>query len=801
MKKLIAILVLMYGLTTLGQGQKLTQTVRGTVLDIDSRLPLIGAQVRLVDSNPLVGTVTDVDGKFRLENVPLGRITLEFSYVGYESMRVPNIVVNSGKEVILNINMQEAVVKMNEFVVRANDNKGEALNDMVITSGRSVSIEETERYAGSFNDPSRILANFAGVGNSQDGGNDIIVRGNSPKYVQWRLEGIQITNPNHFADQNSVGGGISALNNNLLATSDFYTGAFSPEYGDVLSGVYDVKLRSGNNEKFESIFGLGLLGTDLTMEGPLKKGYGGSFLVNYRYSTVSLINDLGLVDINGTPRFQDATFKMVLPTKKAGTFSVFGLGGLSNLSLDDVKQNIWDLPGENGSREEITEDFSKDSYLMNLGLNHTLPLSKNSYLKTTLAYASNGVKDDVTENRWANDSIISSDYGYRSKIEAATYRGAVTYSNKLNAKNKIQIGTRFTLADYSNNQSMVLDSTSGRVTLVDFHENISNMNNFISWKHRLNENITLVGGIQNMNVLYNQKSTIEPRLAGSIKLNTKNTLTAGYGLHSTMESLHHYFAKVQQPDGSIIEPNKDLGLLKAHHFVVGFERRITPSLRAKVEVYYQHLYDLPVENNDTSYYATINEGLEFGFMDLVNEGTGKNYGVELTLERFFNNNYYFLITGSFFNSKYQSLEGVERNTTYNSNYLMNFLAGKQFDHLGKKKNQILSLNAKVYFGGGRKIIPLLRDDQGNLAVDPDNNQYWDYKKAYNNDLEDVYSVTISASYKFNREKTTHEIFLNLDNITNAQAKLSEYYDESQPNNIGYVSQFGTFPNLMYRIYF
>jgi hypothetical protein len=811
MKKLITITILISCIASVGLGQKLTQTVRGVILDTDSRLPLIGAQVRLVDSDPLVGTVTDVDGKFRLENVPLGRITLGFSYIGYESMTIPNIVVNSGKEVILNINMQESVVKMNEFVIRANDNKGEALNDMVITSGRSVSIEETERYAGSFNDPSRILANFAGVGNSQDGGNDIIVRGNSPKYVQWRLEGIQITNPNHFADQNSVGGGISALNNNLLATSDFYTGAFSPEYGDVLSGVYDVKLRSGNNEKFESIFGLGLLGTDLTLEGPLKKGYGGSFLVNYRYSTVTLINELGLVDIGGVPKFQDATFKIVLPTKKVGTFSVFGLGGLSSLYLEDVKQDIWDLPGDNSSKEEIREDFYKDSHLMNLGMNHTLPLSKNSYLKTTLAYASNGVKDDVMETKtvkvyndqgaYVKDSISSHDYGYRSKLETSTYRGAVTYNNKINAKNKIQIGTKYTLADYSNKQSWIQDSTSGRVTLVDFHENMSSMSNFISWKHRLNENVTIVGGIQNMNVLFNKKSTIEPRLAASLKLNSKNTLTAGYGMHSTMESLHHYFAKVEQPDGTIIEPNKDLGLLKAHHFVVGFERRFTPNLRGKVEIYYQHLYDLPVENNDTSYYATINEGLEFAFVDLVNQGTGKNYGIELTLERFFNNNYYFLINGSFFNSKYQSLEGVERNTTYNSNYLINILAGKQFENLGKKENQILSINAKVYFGGGKKIIPLLRDDQGDLAVEPDKNQYWDYQKAYNNDLEDVYSVTLSFSYKFNKPKATHEIFLNLDNITNTQARLSEYYDESAPNNIGYVSQFGMFPNLMYRIYF
>jgi hypothetical protein len=250
-----------------------------------------------------------MSGSFRFDKIPVGRIDLQLSYLGYERKIIPNIVVNSGKEVVLELDMQESIINMDVVVIKPEKEKGKALNEMSLIGARSISPEESNRYAGPFNDPSRIVSNYSGVAASQDGSNDIIVRGNSPKYMQWRLEGVQITNPNHFADQNGVGGsGISALNNNLLSTSDFYTGAFSPEYGDVLSGVYDIKLRAGNNEKFEGSAALGILGTDLTLEGPLKKGYGGSYLFNYRYSTISLIKDLGLVDVDGVPKFLDAAF-------------------------------------------------------------------------------------------------------------------------------------------------------------------------------------------------------------------------------------------------------------------------------------------------------------------------------------------------------------------------------------------------------------------------------------------------------------------------------------------------------------
>ncbi|MEX2632564.1 MAG: hypothetical protein WD267_00905, partial [Balneolales bacterium] len=221
----------------------------------------------------------------------------------------------------------------------------------------------------------------------------------------------------------------------------------------------------------------------------------------------------------------------------------------------------------------------------------------------------------------------------------------------------------------------------------------------------------------------------------------------------------------------------------------------------KVEFYYQDLYNLPVENDESSFYATINEGLDYRYVDLVNEGSGKNYGVELTLERFFTDNYYFLINSSLFSSRYTPLDGFERNTPNDGRYLTNILVGREFVNIGRNRNQTLGINAKVFFGGGRKIIPLLRDVDGNLAIDTDTNRFWDYEKAYEFALDDVFTLTISTSYRWNKKRATHELYMNLDNVTNHVARLSEFYDASQPGSVGYISQFGFFPNLMYKVYF
>ena len=811
MKKIFLASLIIAMFTTLVFSQKLSQTVRGTVLDTDSKLPLIGATVKILGTNPLIGTAADVNGKFRLENIPIGRITIQLSYLGYEAKTIPNIEVNSGKEVVLNVNLQESDVKLNEVIIKPDRQKGEAKNDMSLLSTHSISLEETKRYTGGMDDPARVVSSFAGIASTPDGSSDIIVRGNSPKYMQWRLEGVEISSPYHMDDQNASFGALTALNNNLLATSDFYTGAFSPEYGDVLSGVYDVKLRPGNNEKFEATLGVGILTTDLTLEGPFKKGYAGSFLINYRYSTISLIKKLGLVDVPGDVDYQDATFKVVLPTKKAGTFSFFGLGGLSGVSMKNMTPTGLSTPGSTIKSALISRDFEKANNLSNLGMNHTFSINANSFINTSLSYSGNGISDDIFESDtirirdskgvFLRDSVTNKIQTFKNRITNSTYRATITYSNKINAKNKIQIGTKYTLYSYNYNQSMFNDAANAMSDVTNFKNNASAINNFISWKHSFNDKISFVAGLHNTNALINNKSTIEPRIAINWKLNSSNSLHSGYGKHSTMESVHNYYTKILQPDGSYIEPNKNLDLLKADHFVLGYEKRFTEKLMAKVEVYYQNLYNLPVENNDTSYYSTINEGIDYRYVALVNKGTGKNYGIESTLERFFDNNYYFLINASLFESKYKSLEGVWRNTRYNNNYLVNILCGKEFKNLGKRHTQTLAINAKLFFEGGQRAIPLLRDAQGNVAVDPANDRYWDYKKAYNNKLDNIFQLNLSVSYKFNRAKATHELFLDLMNITDNKSRMSEYYDESKPNKIGYLTEFGFFPNLMYRAYF
>ncbi len=774
-----------------------TSVFKGLILDADSKQPLPGATVFITNSDPIIGTVTDINGNYRLENIPVGRHSITISFIGYETQVYPNAIAYSGRESMFNFSLNELSMGLNEVVVTASGDNGKPMNDMALISARSVTTEEMNRLSASFNDPARVTSNFAGVTNSQNGGNDIIVRGNSPKYMQWRLEGMPITNPNHFADQSAAMGSTSALNANLLSTSDFYTGAFPAEFGNTISGIYDIKLRNGNSDKLEGIAGIGLIGTDLTLEGPLKKGYKGSFLVNYRYSTSSILSEAGLLDIEGDPVFQDAAFKLYLPTKKFGTFSWFGLGGRSTFHLKDATNVSWSMPTDDNMNGEFNEDYDKATYLFNTGLNHFITVDNKSFLKTALSFSAEGIDDDILrkfENGFTTPSL-------QSELLKSTYRAESKYQRKINAKNTFQTGAIYTLFTESFTQKQLNSADSTLETPLSFDEKLGNLRSFISWKHQVTGNIDIVAGMHNTNVFFNNKYTIEPRLSASWQFTEKDNIRFGYGLHTVMENVHHYFAEIEQLDDSYKQTNLDLNLLKSHHFVLGYTHHFTPQLSLTSEVYYQYLYDLPVSNDPNSTFSTINESNNIDYVELVNEGTGKNYGLELTLQKSFHKNYYFLFNTSLYESKYETLEGVERNTRFNGNYVVNAIGGKEFTNLGKKKNKTLALNAKVFVGGGQKVIPLLRDANGNLAVDPENGQYWDYDKAYEQSLEDLYAVTLSGSYKIEKKSTTHEIFFNLENITDNKGKLTEYYDESEQGGVGYTTQFGLLPNIMYRIYF
>ncbi|OQX76613.1 MAG: TonB-dependent receptor, partial [Bacteroidetes bacterium 4484_276] len=390
MKKsnLLLLFVTIFAVSTFGFGQntEYSQTIRGTVIDKLTQVTLPGATVIVLNTNPLIGTTSDINGEFRIENIGLGRQNIQVSFVGYTTRTISNLNLTSGRQTVVTVELEELILKLDEVVITASQEKDRPINKMATVSARSFTVEETERFAGSLGDPSRMAANYAGVSMTNDSRNDIIIRGNSPIGVLWRLDGVEIPNPNHFGAIGTTGGPVSMLNNNLLSNSDFFTSAFPAEYGNAMSGVFDLNMRSGNNQKREYVGQIGFNGFELGAEGPFKKGGKGSYIANYRYSTLGLMSAMGLEFGVGTaiPQYQDLTFKIDLPGTKWGRFSLIGLGGLSYIELYESKEAEADDNGDsNYDYGGVDLDYGSDMGV--LGLSHLYFLSKNTRIQSFLS--------------------------------------------------------------------------------------------------------------------------------------------------------------------------------------------------------------------------------------------------------------------------------------------------------------------------------------------------------------------------------------------------------------------------------
>ena len=353
--------------------QSLTQTVRGTVVDADSKFPLMGASVII----GLQEVSTANDGSFKINNIPIGRSSISVSLFGYKG-QTRSLELNSAKEVVVNIPLVESSTQLGTVDVVAVQS-GQAKNEMATVSSRQFSVEETNLYAGSRGEPARMATNFAGVQGSDDQRNDLVIRGNTPAGVLYRMDGINIPNPNHFSIPGTGGGPVTILNNKFLANSDFFTGAWPAEYGNAIAGVFDLEMRDGNNEKFEGSAQLGLLGTELMLEGPLGKKKGRlapSFLGVYRYSTLSLFESLNIpLGTNALPQYQDGAFRLTFPQKNGGKLALWTMFGQSNIDIlisDQVDTSGFESYG----------DADRDSYfgsdMIVGGLSYSKPINKRS---------------------------------------------------------------------------------------------------------------------------------------------------------------------------------------------------------------------------------------------------------------------------------------------------------------------------------------------------------------------------------------------------------------------------------------
>lgn len=778
MKNLSLTFLLIIAMGGLSFSQTLMQTVKGKVYDKVTNKPLPFSTVVVLNSDPVKGTIADKNGNFILEDVTIGRRNIQVSMVGYVTFIVNELMVSTGKDIYLDIAMQQKITDLKEVVVRVR--KDIPINTMTTLSSRQFTVEETQRYAGGMDDPARLASSFAGVATPSVSSNGISVRGNNPHGLLWRIEGVEVSNPNHFADLTVVGGGLlTALSNHTMGNSDFYTGAFPAEYGNATSGVFDINLKKGNSSRREFTFKAGLVGIDFAAEGPLIKEKEASYIMNYRYSTMALVSPI-LPDDAGILKYQDITFKTNFPTLRAGTFSFWGLGAIDGQKMDAEDISDWE---SNSDR-----DNSKTSlYMFASGLSHKIRLNSNAFLKTIVSVSGNGLShkeqrldfnlephpySEVNNDTWRYILKSSINFHFSSNHINRTGFCFSRIGYNINIEESIKDGT----------PPVVTAQKKGQSDLFQF---------YTQSKINILPKVNLNMGVNAQYFLLNNNISIEPRVGIKYNINNKHSLAFAYGLHSRIESLAVYFV-----DKKGNKPNKKLKLMKASHFVLAYDVKLNDHLHMCIEPYCQYLRNIPV--SPTSYISTINIEEDIFFNDiLVSKGTGRNIGIDFSLEQFIYNHFYYLFTASVFDSKYTGTDGIERNTRFNKNYVFNALFGKEWV-VGKNKNNILSANLRINYIGGNRKEPI--DIESSISNKDIIYAEIDGELAYEHKIEDMPIFSITISYRKNKRKYSSVWSLQILNASSTKEYVGDYYN-LKTGNVDANYQGIIVPNLSYKIEF
>ena len=792
MKNIVIIIILFSGYYGFNQ----SGVIKGMVIDKQSEQPLEGATIVLLRTETATGVITDINGRFTMTNVPLGRQSIQISFIGYESVSLPNIEVTAGKDVFVTVSLLESFNRLDEIVLTNNASQDRALNKLATVSARQFGLEEVTRFSGGRSDVGRLAANFAGVSSPDDSRNDIVIRGNSPTGLLWRLEGVPIPSPNHFSTVGTTGGPVSALNPNLLKNSDFITSAFPAEYGNAIGGVFDLGFRTGNTDSYEYSLQTGIFtGVEAMAEGPLGTNRG-SFVVAARYSLVGLLG-VGAGGTSAVPNYNDISFNIDFGKVNQGNLSFFGIIGDSDIEFlgDDIDED--DLFAAEDENSFVDSQFGV------VGLKYNLSLTNNAYLRTILSssYSSNTfIADRFIEKDTPQERLIRYTEADNTEVRLTL---STLYNNKVSSRFSYRGGL---LIENFNVQNLLLDrneqaDTNGDgdpdlVNFRDIDENISLFQPYIQTQLRFTENLTLNAGVNSQYSTLNKQFVMGPRAAINYKVFPNHTINVGYGLHYQNIPYPLLFLN-ENVNGELAQTNRDLDFVQSSHYVLGYDIKLGDSWRGKIELYRQDIDNAGVESFSSGY-STLTEGADFIFdndrVSLQNDGTGFNQGIEFTLEKFFSDSYYGLLTGSFFESKYEGSDGIERNSPFNNGYVINLLAGKEFKITG---NHTFFADTRITNSGGRYFTPVNLEASQQVGF-----EVLREDEAFSQQYDDYFRWDIKFGIKINskNKKHSHQLYLDFQNVTANENVFARRYNRLT-NQVDQVDQIGFFPDFGYKFQF
>ena len=777
------------------------QTLRGAVTDAISGEPLIGAAVRIPELDG-VGAATDIDGQYRIELSKPGRYTVEASYIGYETCVMKEQLVVGAKDNVVNITLRENNRELSEVVVRPRVNKEATVNPTVLAGGLMLSMEEATRFAGGGNDPARLVSAFAGISASSNG-NGVSVHGNAPQMMKYRVEGVEVFTPNHYNDFYEAGFGmVSALNANVVGNSDFFVSTFNANYSNSLSGVFDMKMRAGNNSRHEHLIQVGTVSEEITSEGPLSKKSNSSYIVNYRYGFTSLANKMKIIDYGSEFDFQDFSLKLNFPTKKAGTFSVFALGYFD--SADDYMPDIEDI--------STIYDASKQKgslYGLLGGASHRIHFGNKWTWRTTLAYNAQHVKSDI--GYW--DMLRDADNVLTVPVAYAEPHRVVPYSHQkmnedrllVNTELSKQVTARWLLqvgAEYSHRFfDLGYSSTDYVYSAASFTDLVkakgdTGLGN-VFWQNVVKPSayFSMNLGVTANYFAFSDDVSVEPRVSMKWEPNSRNSLSLGYGIHSMIERLDAYF---YEENGKLL--NKDLGFSKAHHLLATYRYMFNENLNLRLNAYWQYGFDTPVGVNGSTFCA-VNRFMNYFDEPLVNDGNTRNYGADVTLEQYMNHGFYGQVNVSVYKSEYRGQDKVWRSQLYDRGYMVKVLGGKEW-MVGKGRQNVFNISAKYTVQGGLRYTPMDVDamcallDAGMLGEQILYKDDETMSKQYNPE----HTVDLTISYKINKKHVSHTIAFEGINILMNETPYAQQFDII--NRTVSTEKVGiSLPNLFYRLDF
>jgi hypothetical protein len=768
------------------------QTIRGIVIDKTTNQALVGASVVL--QNTTQNTTSKDQGEFRFDKLPTGRYAIQVSFVGFQTQLIPDVLVTVGKETVLEINLL-AGKTLDELAIKADR------IDFAAISSRTFTTEEIQRFAGNYNDPARLVRSYAGVAGTNDQANHFVIRGNTPNNMTWRLDGLDVVNPNHlanggtFSDRPTVnGGGVSILSMQLLANSKLLTGAFSSEYGNTLAGVMDMRLRKGNNQKKETTLSASVIGIDLATEGPLSKGSKASYLVNYRYSFTGLLSAMGAKLGDEDIRYQDISINLNFPNKKGGGLSVFGMYGTSSNVFDAIKDSqLW----------KTQQDFSDIDYRSKMGaliVAYDAPLGAKTTLRTALALSQRAddrsqtdylLQPSTTQLRAKGMDIDNSQKAQTSFTTAITH--------KISSESSYKFG--FFINQYNDKLTIANLASSALPFTNNFTSTL--VQPYVQYKTNLNNRLGLNIGLYSASF-----QTLEPRSAISYQFSEKQTITAAFGLHSQLirNKLLGKDIVINLASSSLPTTLSGNHFMMAQHYVLAYNRTIRKNLHFKTEAYYQALSNVPVETEYsfggtgftkllTNSNSILNNIEQYSNAFLKAAGTGKNYGVEFSVEQFLAKNWYYVGSLSLYESKYTATDGIERDTRFNGKHLAALTIGKELARNKKGKDKSLGINLKGLYQGGFRESPINFDNSKLNGFTT-----FDDASAYSLKLPDYYRIDLRLSWKKNRPHSTRTLSLDIQNLSNHQNVAFRYYD-TWLNKVVTKYQLGVIPVLGYRVDF